>query len=111
MRRRKEKRRSGRRHTEEGARGEDGDDERLAVGREVVAVLVGRRVGGGVTVDLEPVLHLLDAGDDTGVVTEEDTAKGGEGGHGDAGQLVLGAGHADTPASCNRTTRHDERAR
>jgi hypothetical protein len=32
----------------------------------------------GFTEDVQPVVHGLDTGDDTGIITEKDTTKGGE---------------------------------
>ena len=51
---------------------------------------VSGKVCGADTKGAQPVVHLDDTGDGTGVVTEEDTTEGGEGSHGNAGQLVLG---------------------
>ena len=64
---------------------------------------------GRVTKGAEPIVHLHETGDGTGVVTEEDTTKGGEGSHGDASELVLGAGGTNAPACSDWTTRHDAR--
>ena len=99
-----------RRLTEESTRGEDGDDEGLARGRDVVAI--GTVVGvdnicrTGTTEELEPVGHGDDTRDGTGVVAEEDTTEGGEGGHTDASKLVLGGIGTDASASRDGTTGH-----
>lgn len=66
-------------------------------------------IGGSFTESTEPVVHLDDTRDGTGVVTEEDTTEGGKGGHGDASELVLGGGGTDAPTCSNWTTSHDER--
>lgn len=87
--------------TKEGACGEDGDDEGLAGGVDVVGA-----VGVVVAKGAEPVVHLDDAGDGACVVAVEDTAKGGEGGHGDACSLALGGVGADARAGSER--RHGE---
>ena len=92
--------------TKEGTGGEDGDDEGLLARGEVEAKgMVG--AVGRVTKGAEPVVHLHETGDGTGVVTEEDTTEGGEGGHGDARKLVLVAdGGTDALTSCDGTTCH-----
>jgi len=71
---------SGEKSTKKCTSGQDGDDEGL------LGCGDGARPGGGIefTEDAQPVLHGLDTGDDTGIVTEEDTTKGGkEGLHGE----------------------------
>ena len=96
--------------TEEGTGGEDGDDERLLARGEVEAEgMVG--AVGRVTKGAEPVVHLHETGDGTGVVTEEDTTKGGEADHGNTSEAVLWSGGADTGTGGCWTTRHCGRGR
>ena len=92
--------------TEEGAGGQEGDDEGLATRREMEAKGVSGKVCGTNTKGAQPVVHLDDTGDGTGVVTEKDTTKGGEGGHGNASDLALCAGGTNAPACSYWTTRH-----
>ena len=92
--------------TEEGTSGEDGDYKRLSGRGQVVTDRVGSGVAGLDTELAKPVIHLDDTRDRTGVVAEEDTTEGGEGSHGDARQLVLGAGGTNAPACRYWTTRH-----
>jgi hypothetical protein len=59
--------------TEESTGGQDGDDEGLLGGGN------GARSGGvGFAKGTQPILHGLDTGDDTGIITKEDTTEGGE---------------------------------
>ena len=95
--------------TEEGAGGKEGDDEGLATRGEMEAKRVSGKVCGTNTKGAQPVVHLDDTGDGTGVVTEEDTTKGGKGSHGNACHPALGAGGTNAPACSNWTTRHDAR--
>ena len=64
----------GEKSTKESTSGQDGDDEGPLGWSD------GARPVGGIecTEGAQPVLHGLDAGDDTGIVTEEDTTKGGK---------------------------------
>jgi len=64
----------GEQSTEECTSGQDGDDEGL-LGRSDCAT-VARWFG--FSEDAQPVTHGLDARDDAGVITKEDTAEGGE---------------------------------
>ena len=96
-----------RRHTEEGTGGKDGDDEGLVGGGKGIAGGICGGVRGGLTESAKPVVHLDDTRDGTGVVAEEDTTEGGEGGHGDARKLVLVAdGGTDALTRCDGTTCH-----
>lgn len=59
--------------TEESTGGQDGDDEGLLGGGD------GARSGGvGFAKGTQPILHGLDTGNDTGIITKEDTTEGGE---------------------------------
>ena len=63
----------GKESTEESTGGQDGDDEGLLGGGD------GARSGGvGFAKGTQPILHGLDTGNDTGIITEEDTTEGGE---------------------------------
>ena len=95
--------------TEEGTGGEYGDDQRLVRGGEKEARGVRGAHCRWLTEFPKPVVHLDDTGDGTGVVTEKDTTKGGEGGHGNASDLALCAGGTNAPACSDWTTRHGER--
>ena len=59
--------------TEEGTSGQDGDDEGLLRRSDGT-----HPTGVGFTEHAQPVLHGLDTRDDTGIITKEDTTKGGE---------------------------------
>ena len=101
---------SGRGLTEEGTGGEDGGDEGLLAGGDHVTGGVVGEVGGGLTKETEEVLHGGDTRDGTGVVSEEDTGKGGEADHENASGFVLGGIGTEARTRCSGTTSHDEGA-
>jgi hypothetical protein len=55
-----------------------------------VASRVGDEVVGGLAKETQPILHGSDTRNGTGVVTEEDTAKGGKGDHEDTCNVTFG---------------------
>jgi hypothetical protein len=64
--------------TKESTCGQDGDNKRLLGGRDGIASRIIGRDGDGMAKGAEPVFHGLDTRDGTGIITEEDTTKGGE---------------------------------
>lgn len=106
--------------TEEGTGGEDGSDEGLLGGRDHVTGRMNDEIGGWLSEETKPVLHRGDTRDGTGVITEQDTTKGGEGDHENTSYLALGgigtnaaAGYCWTTCHCRdeglvKWTRKDE---
>lgn len=58
----------------------------------------------------EPVVHLDDARDRTGIIAKEDTAEGSESDHGDTDDIALRGRAAYSSSRDSRTTWHCRRA-
>jgi hypothetical protein len=61
--------------TKEGTGGKDGYDERSLRRSDPIATGKGLRDRNAVTKSFKPVRHLLEPGDGTGIITEEDSSK------------------------------------